>query len=377
MPAVEELLGIARQAVEHAADPSLPATWEAVAEPLDTASERLWRAWSVAGHLNAVVNTPELREAYNAALPLVTEFSTWVGLHEGLYKQYQRLAAAPDFAAWTPVRRRIVEMALRDFRLSGVELQGADRERYAAISDREAQASQKFSENVLDAIDAWSLFVEDEARLAGIPADVLAAARAAAEEDGKPGWKLTLKMPCYLPVMQYARDRDLREALYRGYGTVASEQGDAQFDNSPLIEELLSLRAEEAGLLGLGTFAGLRLQTRMARDAREVTEFLRDLAARASPTRSATRPSCAPMPTPSWAWPNCSPGTCPMPPSACANRATPTRKTRSSSTSPSRACWPACTRSSRPCSTCAWWKRRYRPGTPTCAACAWKAPRAR
>lgn len=283
VPAVEELLGIARQAVEHAADPSLPATWEAVAEPLDTASERLWRAWSVAGHLNAVVNTPELREAYNAALPLVTEFSTWVGLHEGLYKQYQRLAAAPDFAAWTPVRRRIVEMALRDFRLSGVELQGADRERYAAISDREAQASQKFSENVLDAIDAWSLFVEDEARLAGIPADVLAAARAAAEEEGKPGWKLTLKMPCYLPVMQYARDRDLREALYRGYGTVASEQGDAQFDNSPLIEELLSLRAEEAGLLGLGTFAALRLQTRMARDAREVTEFLRDLAARAKP----------------------------------------------------------------------------------------------
>ncbi|MGE8690716.1 MAG: M3 family metallopeptidase [Achromobacter sp.] len=283
VPAVEELLGIARQAVDAAADPGLAPTWEAVVEPLDTASERLWRAWSVAGHLNAVVNTPELREAYNAALPLVTEFSTWVGLHEGLYQQYQRLAAAPDFASWTPVRRRIVEMALRDFRLSGVELQGADRERYAAISDREAQASQKFSENVLDSIDAWSLLVEDEARLAGIPADVRAAARAAAEEDGKPGWKLTLKMPCYLPVMQYAQDRALREALYRGYGTVASEQGDAKFDNSPLIEELLALRAEESGLLGLGTFAALRLQTRMARDAREVTVFLRDLAARAKP----------------------------------------------------------------------------------------------
>ncbi|MBO9331359.1 oligopeptidase A [Achromobacter xylosoxidans] len=283
VPAVEQLLGIARQAVDAAADPQLAPTWEAVVEPLDTASERLWRAWSVAGHLNAVVNTPELREAYNAALPLVTEFSTWVGLHEGLYKQYQRLAAAPDFASWTPVRRRIVDMALRDFRLSGVELQGADRERYAAISDREAQASQKFSENVLDAIDAWSLLVEDESRLAGIPADVRAAARAAAEEDGKLGWKLTLKMPCYLPVMQYAQDRSLREALYRGYGTVASEQGDARYDNSPLIEELLALRAEESGLLGLGTFAALRLQTRMARDAREVTVFLRDLAARAKP----------------------------------------------------------------------------------------------
>ncbi len=283
VPAVEELLGIARKAVDLAADPALAPTWEAVVEPLDTASERLWRAWSVAGHLNAVVNTPELREAYNAALPLVTEFSTWVGLHEGLYKQYQRLAAAPDFASWTPVRRRIVEMALRDFRLSGVELQGADRERYAQISDREAQASQKFSENVLDSIDAWSLIVEDESRLAGIPADVIAAARAAAQEDGKTGWKLTLKMPCYLPVMQYAKDRSLREALYRGYGTVASEQGDAKFDNSPLIEELLALRAEESGLLGLGTFAALRLQTRMARDAKEVTGFLRDLAARAKP----------------------------------------------------------------------------------------------
>lgn len=283
VPAVEELLSIARKAVDQAADPALAPTWEAVVEPLDTASERLWRAWSVAGHLNAVVNTPELREAYNAALPLVTEFSTWVGLHEGLYKQYQRLAAAPDFASWTPVRRRIVEMALRDFRLSGVELQGADRERYAQISDREAQASQKFSENVLDSIDAWSLIVEDESRLAGIPADVIAAARAAAQEDGKAGWKLTLKMPCYLPVMQYAKDRSLREALYRGYGTVASEQGDAKFDNSPLIEELLALRAEESGLLGLGTFAALRLQTRMARDAKEVTGFLRDLAARAKP----------------------------------------------------------------------------------------------
>lgn len=283
VPAVEELLGIARKAVDQAADPALAPTWEAVAEPLDTASERLWRAWSVAGHLNAVVNTPELREAYNAALPLVTEFSTWVGLHEGLYKQYQRLAASPDFASWSPVRRRIVEMALRDFRLSGVELQGADRERYAEISDREAQASQKFSENVLDSIDAWSLIVEDESRLAGVPADVVAAARAAAEEDGKAGWKLTLKMPCYLPVMQYAKDRSLREALYRGYGTVASEHGDAKFDNSPLIEELLSLRAEESGLLGLGTFAALRLQTRMARDAKEVTVFLRDLAARAKP----------------------------------------------------------------------------------------------
>lgn len=283
VPAVDELLEIARQAVEQAASPDLPATWEAVVEPLDGATERLWRAWSVAGHLNAVVNTPELREAYNAALPKVTEFSTWVGLHEGLYRQYQRLHDAPGFAAWSPVRRRVIELALRDFRLSGVELQGEARERYAQNSEREAQVSQKFSENVLDAVDAWALYIEDEARLAGLPADVVDAARQAAEADGKPGWKLTLKMPCYLPVMQYARDRELRATLYRAYGTVASEQGAAELDNSPLIEELLALRAEEASLLGYDHFAALRLQTRMARSADEVITFLRDLAARARP----------------------------------------------------------------------------------------------
>lgn len=283
VPAIQELLAGARQAVDVAADPGLPADWESVVQPLDNASEQLWRAWSVAGHLNAVVNTPELREAYNAALPLVTEFSTWVGLHEGLYRQYQRLRGASGFDNWDPVRRRVIELALRDFRLSGVELQGEARERYAANAEREAQASQKFSENVLDAIDAWSILIEDEARLTGLPADVLQATRQAAQDDGQAGWKLTLKMPCYLPVMQYARDRALREQLYRAYGTVASEQGDARFDNSPLIEELLSLRAEESSLLGYDTFAALRLQTRMARDAAEVTGFLRDLASRARP----------------------------------------------------------------------------------------------
>ncbi|ANN78328.1 M3 family metallopeptidase [Bordetella flabilis] len=283
VPAMDALLATARQAVDRAADPALPATWEAVVEPLDATSERLWRAWSVAGHLNAVVNTPELREAYNAALPKVTEFSTWVGLHEGLYQQYQRLRATPAFAQWSPVRQRIVELALRDFRLSGVELQGQARERYAEISDREAQTSQKFSENVLDAIDAWSLVIEDETRLRGVPADVKDAARQAAEAAGKQGWQLTLKMPCYLPVMQYAQDRTLREAMYRAYGTVASEQGDDRFDNSPLIEELLALRAEESRLLGFRNFAELRLQTRMARSAEQVIGFLRDLAGRAKP----------------------------------------------------------------------------------------------
>jgi oligopeptidase A len=283
VPAIDELLAQARAAADRTADPALPATWEAVVEPLDTACERLSRSWAVAGHLNAVMNTPELRAAINTALPKVTEFYTWLGLHEGLYRQYQRLQRSPTFASWTPTRRRILELALRNFRLSGVELQGQARQRYAEISEQQAQASQKFSENVLDAIDAWSLLIKDETRLAGVPADVVAAAHQAAQEDGAEGFKLTLKMPCYLPVMQYADDRTLRATLYRAYGTVASEQGDRKLDNSPLIETLLTLRAETAALLGYDSFATLNLQTRMARNAEEVITFLRDLAKRAKP----------------------------------------------------------------------------------------------
>jgi len=282
-PAIDTLLASARAAVDAAANPDLPATWAAIVAPLDAACEPLWRAWSVAGHLNAVVNTPELRAAYNAALPKVSEFGTWLGLHEGLYRQYQRLRESADFAEQSAIRQRVINLALRDFRLSGVELQGDARARYAAVSEKTAQVSQKFSENVLDSIDAWSLFIEDEARLAGLPADALAAAREAAEKDGKSSHKLTLHMPCYLPVMQYAHDRSLRETLYRAHATLASEHGEPTFDNSPLIEELLALRAEEARLLGYAHFAELRLQTRMAESSDEVLAFLRNLAARAKP----------------------------------------------------------------------------------------------
>jgi len=282
-PAIAALIERARQAVERASDPALEASWEAVIDPLEDDTEPLWRAWSVAGHLNAVVNTPELRQAYNQCLPLVTEFSTWMGLHKGLYAQYKRLHDSPSFASLPPVRRRIVELALRDFRLSGVELEGRDRELYAEISDQEAKVSQKFSENVLDAIDRWTFHVQDEARLAGVPDDVRQAARERARQDGLEGWVLTLKMPCYLPVMQYAQDSGLREALYRAYGTIASEHGDPALDNSPLIEQLLDLRAREAALLGYGNFAALRLQTRMAESAAQVLDFLRTLAAKAKP----------------------------------------------------------------------------------------------
>ena len=278
-PAIEQLLGTAREAVAAAANPALDVSWDAIVTPLDDASEPLWRAWSVVGHLNSVVNTPELRDVYNAMLGKITEFSTWVGLHVGLYTQYQRLHQSPDFKNWSPARKRVIELALRDFKLSGVELQGEARTRYAEISDQQSQVSQKFSENVLDATDAWSLVIEDSKRLDGVPEDVIASLKATDAER----WTLNLKMPCYLPVMQYALDRDLRQTLYKAYATRASEQGAKEFDNSPLIEQALALRAEESKLLGFKHFAELRLQTRMANSDLEVTDFLRQLAQRAKP----------------------------------------------------------------------------------------------
>mgnify|MGYP002628479488 CR=1 FL=1 len=278
-PAIEQLLATARDAVTAAANTELAVSWDAIVTPLDDASEPLWRAWSVVGHLNSVVNTPELRDAYNAMLGNITEFSTWVGLHVGLYTQYQRLHQSPDFKNWSPARKRVIELALRDFKLSGVELQGEARTRYAEVSDQQSQVSQKFSENVLDATDAWSLVIEDRKRLDGVPDDVIASLK----DPESDRWTLNLKMPCYLPVMQYAQDRELRQTLYRAYATRASEQGTAELDNSALIELALALRAEESKLLGFKHFADLRLQTRMANSDREVTDFLRQLAQRAKP----------------------------------------------------------------------------------------------
>ena len=277
--AIEQLLATARVAVTAAANAELAVSWDAIVTPLDDASEPLWRAWSVVGHLNSVVNTPELRDAYNAMLAKITEFSTWVGLHVGLYSQYQRIHQCPNFENWSPARKRVIELALRDFKLSGVELQGEARTRYAEVSDQQSQVSQKFSENVLDATDAWSLVIEDRKRLDGVPEDVIASLKDSAAER----WTLNLKMPCYLPVMQYALDRELRQTLYKAYATRASEQGAKEFDNSALIEQALSLRAEESKLLGFKHFADLRLQTRMANSDLEVTDFLRQLAQRAKP----------------------------------------------------------------------------------------------
>ncbi|WP_028605223.1 M3 family metallopeptidase [Ottowia thiooxydans] len=280
-PAVDQLLAESEAALEATVAPELPADWDTLARTLDVVTERLGRAWGVVGHLNAVADTPELRAAYNAELPKVTEFWTRLGSDERLYAKYKAL----NPAALNNEQRQALKNALRNFVLGGAELQGTAKERYAEIQERMAALNQKFSENALDATDAYSYYAT-EPDLDGVPADVKTAARTAAEADGKSGYKLTLKLPSYLPVMQFANNRALRERLYRAYATRASDQaeGDSiKFDNAPLIREILALRREEAQLLGYANFGEVSVAAKMADSPKQVVDFLRELAAKAKP----------------------------------------------------------------------------------------------
>ncbi|NWG74058.1 MAG: M3 family metallopeptidase [Rubrivivax sp.] len=282
-PALDVLLADARAALERAVGPEVPADYDAMSAVLDVATERFGRAWGAVNHLNHVADTPELRAAYNANLPRVTEFYTDLGADERLYAKYKALAASPAAASLTPARRRALDNALRDFVLSGAELQGEAKERFARIQERCAELHQAFSEHVLDATDRFALYV-DPARLDGVPDDVVEAARGLAAQDGRDGQaKLTLHMPSYLPVMQYGSDRALREELYRAYVTRASEFGDPALDNSAIMKELLQLRHEQARLLEHETYAHLSLVPKMADSPEQVLAFLRDLARRARP----------------------------------------------------------------------------------------------
>ncbi|NZA25788.1 M3 family metallopeptidase [Luteimonas sp. SJ-92] len=281
-PAVDALLAEAEAAVRKT-ETVAPVNWDGFVTPLQDATERLDRAWGQVTHLQAVMNSKALREAYNANLPRITRFRSALGQNLALHGQFRALAEAPEFAGYDAARRRVVENALRDFRLGGAELPDERKARFAEAQEELAALSAKFSENVLDATDAFSLYVDDPGRLAGLPGDVVAMCRAAAEKEARPGYRLTLQMPCYLPVQAYADDRALREALYRGYGVRASEHGPAELDNSALIERILALRGELAALLGFGSYAEVSLATKMAGSAEEVLAFLRDLAGRALP----------------------------------------------------------------------------------------------
>jgi len=282
-PAVDELLAENRALVARLAVPEVPASWNDFVEPLEDANERLGRAWGVVSHLNGVMNSPELREAYNANLPKVTQYHTELGQHEGLFAKFKALQRDPGFAKLSQAQRKIVENELRDFRLGGADLPAEKKARFKAIRERLSELGSRFSDNLLDATNAFSHHVTDRAGTAGIPEDVLTAAAEAAKADGKPGWKFTLHAPSYLPVMQYADDRGLRELMYRAYATRASEFGKSEWDNTALIREIVKLRRELARLLDFSNFAEYSLEPKMADTPQQVRKFLLELAARARP----------------------------------------------------------------------------------------------
>ncbi|HVE51240.1 MAG TPA: M3 family metallopeptidase [Casimicrobiaceae bacterium] len=283
-PAVDALLADARATVESVATSSETASWNGVAVPIAAALDRLDRAWGTVRHLNAVVSTPELRDAYNANLPKVTAFFADLGQDERLYAKYKSIAASKEFEALSAAQRKVIDNELRDFRLGGAELAPAAKTRFKAIAEELASLSAKFDDNVLDATNAWAHYVDDRAALAGVPDDVMAQAREEAEREGREGYKLTLRMPSYLPVMQYADNRDVRALVHRAFATLASDLGaDPAYDNSALIEKILALRLEEAKLLGYANFAEVSLVPKMANTPAQVLAFIRDLAQRARP----------------------------------------------------------------------------------------------
>ena len=286
-PAIRELIDGNRALIDRlVADPT-PPTWDAFVQPMLDAGERLARAWGIVGHLHSVNDVPPWREAYNAMLPEVSGFHADVGQNLGLFAKYKAIAAGPEYPTLNPARRRIVDNELRDFRLSGAELPETDKPRFKEIQEELSALGAKFSENLLDATNAHAERIDDEAALAGLPDDAKAAARAAAERDGQAGWKLTLHAPSYIPVMQYADNRDLRARMYRAYATRAAEFADgssrSEWNNGPLIDRILALRAEEARMLGYANYAEVSLATKMADSPAQVAAFLRDMARKARP----------------------------------------------------------------------------------------------
>jgi len=282
-PALDQLLAENRELIARQETDGPEPSWENFVAPLDDANERLRRAWGQVAHMNAVMNSPALRETYNANLGRISQYFTELSQSEALFGKYKALRASGRFSAFTQAQRKVIDNELRDFRLGGAELSPGHKARFKQLSERLAQLSSTFNDNLLDATNAFELIIQDRAQLSGIPEDVLEAAHKAAEESGKEGWKFTLQMPSYLPVMQYADNRELRQRLYYAYVTRASEYGNPGLDNTALITEILKLRREQAQLLGFKTFAELSLEPKMADTPEQVLGFLEELAVRAKP----------------------------------------------------------------------------------------------
>ncbi|QDJ13704.1 oligopeptidase A [Mergibacter septicus] len=280
-PAIQQLIEECRNTTEQLLQqPQF--TWDNFCCPFAEVNDKLARAWSPVGHLNAVKNSPELREAYQACLPLLSEYSTWLGQHKGLYQAYLQLKQSDEFATLSLEQQKAIDNSLRDFELSGISLPEEKQKRYGEIVARLSELSSQFGNNVLDATMGWDKVITDVNELVGLPESALQAAKASAESKGLEGYRFTLEIPSYLPVMTYCENRDLRAEMYQAYTTRASEQGPqaGKWDNSMVMEEILTLRHELAHLLGFSTYADLSLATKMAESPKQVLDFLNDLALR-------------------------------------------------------------------------------------------------
>ena len=283
-PAVEQLIQECRKTTEQVLNqPNF--SWENFCQPLAEVNERLSRAWSPVSHLNAVKNSPELREVYQACLPLLAEYGTWVGQHQGLYNAYLQLKNSAEFANYSQAQKKAIENSLCDFELSGISLPPEQQKRYGEIVTRLSELNSQFSNNVLDATMGWEKIVTDENQLKGLPESALQAAKQSAQNKGVEGYRFTLEIPSYLPVMTYCENRQLREEMYRAFVTRASEQGPnaGKWDNSAVMEEILTLRVELAKLLGFEHYTDLSLATKMAENPQQVFDFLENLAVRCKP----------------------------------------------------------------------------------------------
>ena len=281
-PAIDELLTQSRAQVTQLLEQNSRYTWDNLVDPLEAMDDRISRAWSPVSHMNSVVNSEELRAAYTACLPKLSEYSTEMGQHEGLYNAFRQIADGTDYPGFDTAQKKIIENALRDFRLSGIELDQAARDRYKEIMQELSQLTSKFSDNVLDATNAWHKQITDASLLGGLPESALSLARQTAGQRGLEGYVFTLEFPSYYPVMTYADNRALREEMYTAYVTRASDQGpDAgRWDNAALMEQIIGLRHEAARLLGFDNYSERSLATKMAESTDQVMEFLYDLATR-------------------------------------------------------------------------------------------------
>ncbi|MCT6875291.1 oligopeptidase A [Frischella perrara] len=284
VPAVKQAIEHCREVIEQVVNQE-HYTWDNLIQPIDEADDKFSRVWSPVSHLNSVKNSPELREAYEACLPLLSEYSTWVGQHKGLYNAYKSLKASEQFNQLTKAQKKTITNALRDFELSGIGLPEAQQKRYGEIVAKLSELSSNYSNNVLDATMGWTKLITSIEELAGLPESALAAAKAQATAKGLEGWLVTLDMPSYIPVMMYCDNRDLRYEMYHAYTTRASDQGPNahKWDNTENIKQILALRHELAQLLGFDSYAHISLATKMADRPEQVLAFLNDLAEKAKP----------------------------------------------------------------------------------------------